>query len=813
MKTTKIKHKTKPANSLQKIKEIILAFAFLVCPLFLFAQVETTIVGQVVNKQDKTPIPHVSIYFKNTQTRTISNNEGYFLLRSYEQERTLVFSSIGFRTKEIKIKTGVPDYLDVELEEINTLLTDVFVYPGINPALEWMKKIRLMRNINDITNLPDYTAKSKEQDLILLSKSNERSINKKLYTQLQAGTLDDKDSTLLIPLYIAEKDYEITAKGKKELSKNTFNSSEVAERAVMQILNSINTDINFYENSISILGKSFISPLSSIGNMYYDFYLTDSLIGNNENKLYEIRFHSKNKKNLAFNGKFTFDSTSLALTFIEAELPVTANINFLNGLYIKQKFNSLPENQWSLQSEEINISMSYPILQDSLSFLPDLLVKRSNDINLIDSVGAYQNFAKSEYSLMALEEKINQMDNTPIMRTAKWIADIALTSYAKVGFIDFGRLQQVMRLTDLEGFRLNLPLRTNENLWKNISIGGYVGYGFKNKEVKYSAFAQFKLPTKKRRVFEISYLDDYRRITYDYNHYIARESPWNIGDDDIVNTIFSFYSGQKISPRKEWQFFYSNDWNNNIESRLFLRSNKLFSNEFLPLLKDSIPINSITRQSLTVTTRFSFNQKRYEDHIQRIYIENTKPTIYATLEAGKINVQSNINYYGKILASIRQNVPFSFGQWSYLIEAGWVFGKTPYPFLEVISRDDPGGISFYKYHKTSYLEFAADKYIRFFNEIEFNGVLFNHIPLIKHLNLREFILLKGAVGGLDKDKHASVLDIPDLYAHDMKNPYLEGSIGITNILKIFRIQFNYRFTNQHSDIKPWSITMGLRFGF
>ncbi|MDL2290256.1 DUF5686 family protein [Paludibacteraceae bacterium OttesenSCG-928-F17] len=676
-----------------------------------------------------------------------------------------------------------------------------------------MKKIRLMRNENDISNLPDYTAKSTEQDLVLLSKSSERAINKKLYQQLKSGTLDEKDSTLIVPLYIVEKNYDIKKKERKEISKNTFNSSDVADRAVMQILSSINTDINFYENSVYILGKSLISPLSSTGNSYYDFYLTDSLVQYGGSKQHEIHFRSKNPKNLAFNGKFTFDSVSLSITSIEAELPNIANINYIKGLSIKQTFNPLTHHKWSLQSEEMSLNMSYPIFKDSLNFIPEILVKRSNEINTSDSIRIYENFAKSEYSLMTLEEKIDQLDNTPLMRAAKWFADAALTSYARAGFIDFGKLNQVMRLTDVEGFRLNLPLRTNERLWKNISIGGYAGYGFRNKEVKYSAFGQFKLPTKKRRVFEISYLDDYRRINYDYNNFTAREGVWNLGDDDIVNTLFSFYSGEKLSPRKEWLFSYSNDWNRDIESRLYVRSNKLFSNDALPLYKDSVPLNSITQQSLTVSTRFSFNQNRYEDHTQRIYIDNTKPVIYATLEAGRSKVQNNFHYYGKILGSVKQIVPFSIGEWTYLAEAGWVFGNVPYPSLEIISRDDPGGINFYKYFQTDYFEFAADKYVRFYNELVFNGIVFNYIPLIKHLNLREFIALKGAVGGINKKKHEEILDIPDMYVHDMKNPYLEGSIGITNILRIFRIQFNYRFTNHHPGLKPWSITFGLRFGF
>jgi len=54
-----------------------------------------------------------------------------------------VFSCVGYRRKEIKLKPGQGVGLQVELHEENTMLQEVFVVPGANPALELMKKVRL----------------------------------------------------------------------------------------------------------------------------------------------------------------------------------------------------------------------------------------------------------------------------------------------------------------------------------------------------------------------------------------------------------------------------------------------------------------------------------------------------------------------------------------------------------------------------------------------------------------------------------------------------------------------------------------------
>lgn len=799
----------------RRIFKIILSFVIFF-PLLVQAQTETMVAGKVVDKYDKIPIPSVNVYFKNTQTGTATNNEGHFFIRSYEDDKVLVFSCVGYKTKEIKIKVGNFAYLDIELEEENTWLTDVFVLPGVNPALEWMKKIRLMRKSNDLTIRPDYQAESTEQDLILLSKVNERSGSRRLYEQMQKGTLSEEDSTLLVPLYMAESTYQITPQKKEQISKNTFTSPDETDKVVVQLLNGLNEEMNFYNNSVPIFGKSIISPLSGVGNSYYNYFLVDS-IGVGDEKQYEIHFQSKNPKNLAFDGKFRFDSTSLAITYMEAKLPKKANINYVHNFNVIQEFEPVGEHKWALNREDRSLNMTYQVIIDSLSTSPELLIKRSNILNVSDSLVLSENFAQSEYSTMTLEEKLSDLDNTPLMRVARWIADAALTSYVRVGVIDIGRIQQIMRLTDIEGFRLNAPLRTNERLMKNISIGGYVGYGFRNKEVKYSAFGQFKLPTQKRRIFGLSYTDDYRRIDYNYNNFVGRESPWNIGDEDIINTIFSLVSGPKISPRQEWSFSYSNDWNRNIESMTYIRANKLFQNGNMPLVHNGEALNSFTQQSITSVTRFSFDQTKYEDHLQRIYVDSRKPVIYAILEAGQYQIAGKTDYYGKIMGSVKQNVRLTVGEWNYLVNAGIVLGRVPYPFLEVPPGNEPSGITFSQFNRMKYMEFASDKYIHLYNEFIFNGILFNHIPLIKHLNLREMVSVKMAFGSLS-DKHRQVLDFPDPalyphYARKMQNPYIEASVGITNILRIFTVQLNWRFTNIYEGITPWKVSLGLRMGF
>jgi len=756
---------------------------------------ETIVVGQVIDKYDKHPLSSVSIYFKGTSVGTTSNEEGYFLLRHTGKENILVFSAIGYKKTEIKIKPGSNIGLTVEMEESNTLLQEVFVLPGANPALDLMRKVRLLRKVNDETKLPHYEVLATEQNAIFLSRSQHRSISKQIFRQLQEGNLLSSDSSLLVPLYMDEIKYQLTSTAKTELSKKIFSSSEEGNKILEQLFGELNPSLNFYENSIPVFNKNIISPLASIGNMYYNYYLADSMV-TSSGKQYEIHFRSRNPRNPAFNGKFCLDSASLALTYIEAELPSEANINFIRHLSIKQEFVPFSSKRWVRNKDQLSLVLNLDILTDSVPAGSQIFFKRSTIYNT-GSIQIPESFAQSGYSEETLNQKLQQLGKTPLMNAAKWLADIIFTGYIPVGKIDIGKIQYLARTTDVEGLRLTLPFRTNEKMWKNFTVGGFVGYGFKNEAIKYSGFTQYKLPAEKRRIIGLNYTNDYRRIDYNYNNFLYLENPLVSGDEDIAGTIFALRSAGRLNERKEWTLSFSGDWNRNIESGLYFRSLQQLPSDALPLKKDGVDIGNFQQQSFTFSTRFSFNEKKYEDHLQRIYINNRNPIIYGILEVGKYELGNTEKYYGKVSGILKQNVQFDLGQVNYWMEAGSIFGSVPYPLL-AYQPGAEGGYGFYRFSMMNFMQFAADKYFDFHGELIMNGLILNHIPLLKYLNMREMFSVKFGYGKMSND-HLSVMDFP-AYVYPFNRPYTEVGVGLANILHLFNLQAIWRLT----DIKQFS---------
>lgn len=766
---------------------------------------ETLAVGQVLNALDKSPIPDVNIFFKNTDIGVKSNQEGYFMVRTQGKETTVVFSCVGYRRKEMKLKPGQSVGVQVELQEENTQLQEVFVVPGSNPAIDLMKRVRQKKQMNDVTRNPAFISKRTEQNLVLLAKVGQRSVNKRIFEQLSRGAVSQVDSSLILPLYMAENTYLLSAGEKKEETKNIFSSTMDTEKIILKLIGEIGTDQNFYGNTVSIFGKSIISPLANSGNVYYNFFLVDSTFVN-DRKLYQLHFRSKNDKNLAFNGSMQIDAATLALVSIKAELPSQANLNFINNLRIYQQFKIQPDNSWTLDKGNTALDIMYELLADSTQPKPRLFLSRSvasTDQQFLSS--ASDNFAQSNYSADTLNSKISTLNETPIIKVAKWLADIIITGYIPVGKVDVGKIQNLARYTDIEGLRLTLPVYTNERLWKNIRLGGYAGYGFKNNTVKYSGLAQVKLPGNQRRILGAVYTNDYRSENYDYNDFLIRENPLNSGDEDIAGTIFGLRSAGNMSERQEVTVSFSNDWSSDIESNLFFRSNTYGAGEMLPFASNTVSYDRMKQQSFTLLTRFSFGERVYDDHFQRIYSNNNKPVFYALLEGGRYEVAEKNGNYAKLSGQIRQLVNFNIGYWEYMLEGGAIFGELPYQLLKMPSGNITNGYSRFNFALMNVMEFRADRYAIWHNEVSLNGILFNQIPLIKHLNLRELMSLKMYYGSMNTT-HNNVLDIPD-YIHTTNKPYVEVGAGFSNLLRFITLQSFWRLTETE---RPGTTKWGLK---
>jgi hypothetical protein len=147
-----------------------------------------------------------------------------------------------------------------------------------------------------------------------------------------------------------------------------------------------------------------------------------------------------------------------------------------------------------------------------------------------------------------------------------------------------------------------------------------------------------------------------------------------------------------------------------------------------------------------------------------------------------------------------------------MVEGGFLLGNVPYPILKTPTGSETGGYSIYKFIMMNNMEYAADKYISMHNELSLNGIIMNHVPLIRHLNLRELFSFKVFYGGLN-NTHQTIMDFPFGF-QAINKPYMEVGVGFSNILRVFTLQSVWRLTDLNKPgVTPWGLRGSIQIGF
>ena len=136
-------------------------------------------------------------------------------------------------------------------------------------------------------------------------------------------------------------------------------------------------------------------------------------------------------------------------------------------------------------------------------------------------------------------------------------------------------------------------------------------------------------------------------------------------------------------------------------------------------------------------------------------------------------------------------------------EIGRVWGKEiPFVLLYIPQSNQAYSFQPTSFNTMNFIEFVTDKYVRFNIQHFFDGYIFNRIPLLKKLKLKEVITFKGIYGGLDDandptlPENAHLLqfntDLMDsryttTTTFDPQTPFIEYGFGVYNIFRFFRL--------------------------
>jgi hypothetical protein len=237
-----------------------------------------------------------------------------------------------------------------------------------------------------------------------------------------------------------------------------------------------------------------------------------------------------------------------------------------------------------------------------------------------------------------------------------------------------------------------------------------------------------------------------------------------------------------------------------------------------------VNIPQLTTTEASVELRWAPNEQFYQGKVFRVPIINKYPIFNLRYIKGIKGVWNGEYDYQKLNFSMdKRTYMAQFGYTDVLLDAGYIFGKVPYPLMNIHWANQTYAYQLYSYNMMNFMEFASDHYASINIDHHFNGFIFNRIPLIKKLNILEIVAAKVLYGGIRKENdpnlNPSLLQFPMYNGAPLtyalnKGPYIEGSVGIENLFKLIRLDLVKRFTYlDHPDVPEWGIRARLKFNF
>lgn len=824
-----------------------------------------TITGKIKDGYSLEPIPYASINVVGlTSYGTASNERGEFTLQISGPQRKLLVSSVGYDSREVELSNDKEQYEDVFLYAQNAIEAVSVKAPRVkysnkdNPAVELIRQVVAHRDQNRLTG-QDYVEYNQYEKLVLgLSNLTEKFKNRKIFKNyqflFQSDTLGTGDSSYILPAFMEEKySKNYFRKNPKTSSQEIiaqkqadFDTRFVDNSGLSNYLERLYDEIEIYDNNVTILTNQFLSPIANTAPTFYRFYITDTITNGTE-QLVELSFFPRNKNSLLFRGKLhvTMDG-HYAVRYATMTVSKEINLNFVRGLNIELFFNKDNQEKYYLTKSNLDIEFSLTekgkgirgsrvvMLENYTSGLvqPDSIYQtaKNKDVKPTgDQIPVDWNVIRPE-PLSASEATVySNIEGLQTMASFNRFMDIAalvLSGYKQFGPVEAGPVNTFYSYNPVEGLRLRLGGRTTEQFSERFYLEGFGAYGTKDQKWKYFASGTYSLNKRSPYKFPQHYI----RASASYDTKIPGQNLEFIQED---NVLLSFKRGENLSYL--YNYNYRLDYKAEFEGNFAITSGLNLWKQ-LPagvLAYQQIQpdgtlrnISELNTTEFSVGLRWAPNEQFYQGKTYRTPIFNEFPIFTLNYTAGLKGVLNGEYNYHNFMATAFKRVYLSqFGYADVNVDGTYILGNNiPYPLLTIHRANQTYAYQLSSYNLMNFMEFVSDKHVALQVQYYMNGFLFNRIPLLKRLKLREVFSFKGIYGGLRDSNNPDLSD--QVYAWQRNSdgeissftfagsPYMEASFGVANIFKILRVDAVRRLTYlDQPNVPTWGIRARFKFDF
>lgn len=792
--------------------------------------------GIVRDSVSDEPVPYASVVIAGARKGVVSDEKGIFELTVPARTKALQVSCMGYDRKSVPLRHNSLNMYVVYLSPSVTQLREVVAHKGKyskknNPAVDFQQRLRRSRDLTD-PRRNDYYSYGKYERITLglndFTQEDYQGMLRRFPFLTEHVDTSEVSGKPFLSLMVKEKNsrtnYRRSPRAEKEHVDGIRSAGvdEMVDAASMRtFMEDVMREIDLYDNDITLLQNRFVSPLGRIAPDFYRFYLTDTVEIAGE-RCIVLSFYPRNKASFGFNGHIYVPEgdTTMTIRRVEMSLPGDINLNFVDRLSISQDYASAPDGSRLKLSDNLTIEFSVLGQKNGLyaarrtsyrdhSFLPVPDENLTGDGPVIVAADAAER--DSAYWLEArhgdigrgesrVGELMKRLRSVPLYYWGEKALKVMFSGYVATGRdskFDFGPVNSVLSFNSLESVRLRAGGMTTANLSKRWFGRGFVAYGFKDHRWKYKAEAEYSFIDKEyhSREFPVRSL----RLTSAYDVERPGQNYLFTSPDNIVLSLRRMTDDKALYRRlNKLEFNY--ETRSNFSVNLAIANERRTPSPTMPFVDGyGNTISHLTDNSVELTLRYAPGEKFFQTRTYRIPVNLDNPAISLRHTFAPKNFAGSRYGINRTELGLSKRWWMSaFGYLDTYLDAGHVWGSTSFLNLCMPNVNLSYVIQPRSFALMNPMEFVCSTYASWDFTYWANGAIFNYIPYLKKLKLREVFAFRGYWGTLSRDcnplHNQSLLMFPlgagvTRLSH---GPYMEASVGIENIFKVLRLDYVWR---------------------
>lgn len=812
---------------------------------------QTKISGVIIDTSGE-PVAFANVIFKDSQEGTISNENGRFYLESQKTYTTVLFSFVGYTTKEVALTQRTTYKMEVVLDEGASALDEVVIYTGKtskknNPAIDILRKIWENRRENGVKKFKQYQYDKYEKLEFDLNTIDSTFMENRIFKGMEF-IFDMTDTSKVtgktyLPIFINEAYSQIYGDNilttEKEVLQGNKNSGFDNNQSLIAFIKDLYSEYDVYDNYLKFFDKAFTSPLSRTGIDVYNYVLQDSAFRDNK-WCYNIVYYPRRKNELTFKGDFWVNDTTWAIKEINLHASKSANVNWVRDVYIEQEFDVLNDSIFLITRDYFMSDFSFrkkesaqgvygkrTTLYDKYAFDNPRDKKfyseqvdpyRYEVYNRPDDYWDDKRLERLSKDEKGVYKMLDTLKTVPRFKTLYSLTSTLASGYYEIDNFDLGPIFSVFGYNEAEGLRIRLGGRTyfgQNDPWR---LEGFGAYGFKDDRFKYGLSGKWLLDRRSRLTVFGGNRRDVEQTGASLTNSndvlgrnLASSSLFSVGTNDRLSRINLSTIGFSVEPMKNFVVRVTGSY------RTLKSATETFSINYKEM-EDGVftgEIKSEVQQPEIVLGLFYTPGKKTSGYgVERTIInEGNYSSFYLGYSYGMKDILAGDFEYQRLQAYYSR--PWNIGGLGRLystIEVGKTYGAVPLSLLNPI----PGNQTYWTIYNTftqlDYYEFVSDTYASLYLQHDFGGRIFSRIPLIRNWNLREVVGFRAVYGTISQENID--LNASNIAYQAPEDIYWEWSVGVGNIFRVFRLDFNFRgnyFDNPEA--RDFGITGSFGFSF